>query len=425
MRRQTKLSALDLRHLELSPARPLPQISGAETRPARGGIDDVHLLRHSPSFTLLSRLTLLTCSRHTQSSAGGETRHSTKGTMAARRSQRRGGEKLSDRLADVEAQAKKQVYADKRAKQEAKYAEVKSCFRFLDLLPELRLKIYAYAMGGQRRSLTDIKMPILAMVSKQVRAEALPVFFSECVFTATIGSNYATISALDNLAARDELPDFSHFHRYFGYGNSDLLRLSHDQSGYLRIYERSRDIISKWRKRESVDAAFKNVDLRVATLVQVRPQIVENWTMFIHVPTASKPKPKISYSNIHITTAVTDEDDEDGDLGVESQTKQSSYTELDPWRSSGTLQSAQDQMRHRLTLPLITLGTHAPAMNLVRKRAEAHAEELAASGERFVGFTLEDLGEIAKTLKYWPVEQAVRERSALRRGRGRRRRLGY
>ncbi|KAK3632793.1 hypothetical protein LTR56_016116 [Elasticomyces elasticus] len=60
--------------------------------------------------------------------------------------------------------------------------------------PELREYIYAYAMVADCSQLvTDFRVPSLAMVSKQVRTEALPIFYSQGVFYGFVLSNYTDL----------------------------------------------------------------------------------------------------------------------------------------------------------------------------------------------------------------------------------------
>lgn len=154
--------------------------------------------------------------------------------MATRRSQRAAGLQLSNRLGDIADQAKQQVLNDQRAARESKYAHTRAKFRFMDLLPELRLRIYGFAMTTEEpRDLTDIKAPTLAMVSKQVRAEAFPVFFSDCVFATTVKSNYVYVDRIDASAARNTLAN----HRPRGRNLAPTrIQEASDGAGYILVY---------------------------------------------------------------------------------------------------------------------------------------------------------------------------------------------
>jgi hypothetical protein len=66
-------------------------------------------------------------------------------------------------------------------------------FRFLDLPPELRNHVYAYAMASTKmHDLRDVREPALAAVSVQVRNEVLPIFFAESCFSIVVASDYVT-----------------------------------------------------------------------------------------------------------------------------------------------------------------------------------------------------------------------------------------
>ena len=64
-------------------------------------------------------------------------------------------------------------------------------FRLLDLPPELRSRIYAFAVRNEFPPcfLSELLPPPLALVSVQVWREALPVFFAENTFAVSLRSN--------------------------------------------------------------------------------------------------------------------------------------------------------------------------------------------------------------------------------------------
>ena len=65
-------------------------------------------------------------------------------------------------------------------------------FRFLDLSPELRNRIYAFAThAGKPQDLNRLWLPPVAKVSRQLWKEALPVYFANNTFTVEVGTNYA------------------------------------------------------------------------------------------------------------------------------------------------------------------------------------------------------------------------------------------
>ncbi|KAM3425023.1 hypothetical protein BST61_g6992 [Cercospora zeina] len=70
-----------------------------------------------------------------------------------------------------------------------------SSFRFLKLPAEIRNRLYSYyfATGENdepQYNLVNYRDPPITLVCKQIRLEALPIFFSECRFLLTIGANY-------------------------------------------------------------------------------------------------------------------------------------------------------------------------------------------------------------------------------------------
>ncbi len=64
-----------------------------------------------------------------------------------RGSKRIAGEKLSNDVAELEQHRRTRYYILRRRRQEARYAYVTCAFRLLDLILELRLRIYSFAMS--------------------------------------------------------------------------------------------------------------------------------------------------------------------------------------------------------------------------------------------------------------------------------------
>ncbi|KAK4961947.1 hypothetical protein LTR10_002441 [Elasticomyces elasticus] len=273
--------------------------------------------------------------------------------MATRRSGRLSGEKLSNKIDEIEQHGRVRFYIDRRAGWEAKHAHVKCKFTIFDLIPELRSRIYSYAMATEKpRALAFWKEPVLAMVSKQIRAESLPIFFAECLFSARVSSNYGEIANLDSLAARNLLPaSMPRFSTYMGgqlIGTSYVGTLSFDVHG-IKV-----DVaLDKLQERDHIIPALRNVELHIAGPRVNDPSVSwilspEMSTMVIKVPTASRPKPVIQW--------------------------------VDPARPTA----------------------HRTELALIRKKAEIKVADIAASRERFLGFTLEDLRSLAKEFGYWP-----------------------
>ncbi|KAK5742824.1 hypothetical protein LTR17_003072 [Elasticomyces elasticus] len=115
--------------------------------------------------------------------------------MAARRSSRIavGNVNKSKAIHNFIAEARHQVLTDNRAAVEVKYADVKCKFDIFDLIPELRGRIFYHAM--------ELEKPRqLALASKQVRAEILPIFFGKGHFIVFLYSNYERMRQLDLMA---------------------------------------------------------------------------------------------------------------------------------------------------------------------------------------------------------------------------------
>lgn len=81
--------------------------------------------------------------------------------------------------------------------------EIKQPFRFMDLPPEMRNRVYAHYVaisGGDGThaactyNLADFKTPTIAQVSRQLRTEALPAFFAEASFYVTMPCNLLDFS---------------------------------------------------------------------------------------------------------------------------------------------------------------------------------------------------------------------------------------
>ncbi|KAK5740825.1 hypothetical protein LTR17_004415 [Elasticomyces elasticus] len=111
--------------------------------------------------------------------------------MATSRSKRTGGEKLSERTNDLQGEVRHQAVQEQHpvlpldATSESAPCE----FNLLDLVPELRERIYYFALQTDvprqiASHSSKLKAPTLALVSKQVRAEVLPIFFGKCEFIA-------------------------------------------------------------------------------------------------------------------------------------------------------------------------------------------------------------------------------------------------
>lgn len=75
----------------------------------------------------------------------------------------------------------------------AEEARAEEPFRFMDLPPELRIQIYSLVAvdpDGKQQNLTGLVLPPIARVSRLVRIESLPIFFSDNSFYVVVYSNF-------------------------------------------------------------------------------------------------------------------------------------------------------------------------------------------------------------------------------------------
>ncbi|KAK4959411.1 hypothetical protein LTR10_004215 [Elasticomyces elasticus] len=214
---------------------------------------------------------------------------------ATRRSDRMPGQKLADGFEEIIAQTQASVYQEMRDAREARYAGITCKFsRLFDLPPELRAIIYTYAMEPEPETFNAIEnlfIPGLAMVSKQVRAEALPLFFSDGLFHGFICSNYPEIPFLDqeewtNPVNLLELEKVKH--------------AKHLTNGLVRSPGSSRSVFTGLRKREQLIPIFRNVQFVVYS-DYFDPSVMvgryEAITVAITVATSRKMRPRLSLLN--------------------------------------------------------------------------------------------------------------------------------
>ncbi|KAF2169251.1 hypothetical protein M409DRAFT_20474 [Zasmidium cellare ATCC 36951] len=74
-----------------------------------------------------------------------------------------------------------------------------SAFRLMDLPPEIRNRIFSYALPGKgnntlNRNVANFRFPALSRVSREVRRQTLPIFFAEFDFVFNVGTNVTSLS---------------------------------------------------------------------------------------------------------------------------------------------------------------------------------------------------------------------------------------
>ncbi|KAK3677066.1 hypothetical protein LTR78_003271 [Recurvomyces mirabilis] len=280
--------------------------------------------------------------------------------MPARRSLRIGGERLSNKNDEVVAFGHHLGLLNLRAEREAKVADVETRLTFFDILPEIRLNIYRLALEPEkpRDLLVRMKAPVLAQVSKQVRAEALPVFFSECRFTIRLDTNGKDIEPLDRLVLQGVLA-IEHVPTISLADEPGELRTLESRYCWLLVHTRNeiarlhQTWLSRITSSDGFTPSFRKLDLSVSQIgrqnryrqVNATPPL--SMTVQLRAPVATRSFPSIT---------------------------------ADP-RLEGAPEAACSCLIDRLT--------------------EA-SHKIAESRERFVGFTVADLLKLSMAVKYWP-----------------------
>ncbi|KAK5728672.1 hypothetical protein LTR15_001811 [Elasticomyces elasticus] len=270
--------------------------------------------------------------------------------MATRKSARFTSGKLPERMDEIEAQVKSKLARDNRAVREAKYANTPCKFTIFDLIPELRERIYLYVLDTETpRKINALKAPTLALASKQVRAEILPLFFTRCQFIVDVNSNYADIPRLDNL------PDQVRARPRIGErADGQLKRVSKGSAKleYLRCgHIRATSWLSKLEANEGIVPVLRRFELRIVYGNWGRPARwgLVTWMGVDVFPSSTRGlQPVVTY------------DTREGDVG------------------------------------------HPRELAVVRERAKAKLEGFAVEREVFRGFTVRDLEDAAKEFAYWP-----------------------
>ncbi|KAK4894030.1 hypothetical protein LTR27_007614 [Elasticomyces elasticus] len=281
--------------------------------------------------------------------------------MATRRSKRVTGKKLSNDFDKIIARSKAQVHretatATRRSTRTSEnklangslslqefQARLTQPFRLLDLPPELREYIYAYmTIANYRRSLERLKAPVIALVSKQIRAEVLPQFFAQELHQGYIISNYTQIKLVVDQRNALDGPSLHEIIRKRLLKDDEVRPQNY---GIHNNTTRTKKILEALRQHEQYVPLFRNVALKVLSGYDgahgIQPK-VECLDFVFSVPTRRVLRPQV--------------------------------TLIEP--DGGSL--FPDEVAKTL------------------KRVRAKMEEIAEGRERFLGFMFEDLEVLAK-----------------------------
>lgn len=282
----------------------------------------------------------------------------------ARSSQRLKGVTLGNNFDTAVLHGRHNGLLELRSAREAKYTNTVTRLTFFEILPELRIRIYAYAMYTDKpRDMYGLRAPVLAAVCKQMRAECLPVFFSQCTFGVDSQSNFPYISQIDGFLANSSSAEvdavLQRKTRMMPGLRWQTNRWALGMGTFAPAFEMSLHT-EVWLKRvqqqEGITVVLRNVEI-----------IVRCWDdgharratadCHLRVPVASRSKPLTSF----------------------------------PAGAGNT----RDQ-----PLNSVTFGMQVPEK--LQHQVVARVEQVAAAHQRFVDFNLDDLESILKALRYWP-----------------------
>ncbi|KAK4959413.1 hypothetical protein LTR10_004217 [Elasticomyces elasticus] len=200
--------------------------------------------------------------------------------MAARRSSRLAGKKLGNDFNEIIATSTIEAHRETCA------------FRLLDLPPELREFIYAYATSiACTRYLGKLRVPPLALVSKQIRAEVLPQFFAQQPYEGVLTSNYPLMKSIDQ--ERQSLDGLALSVRAILLRNDEFRRQNY---GRIHNTNSAMEIVNGLREREQYIPLFRNVQLKVFAGTMRLPGnhlTMECLTLVLSVPTKRVLRPQI------------------------------------------------------------------------------------------------------------------------------------
>ncbi|KAI3326853.1 hypothetical protein HD806DRAFT_488378 [Xylariaceae sp. AK1471] len=253
---------------------------------------------------------------------------------------------LSGSMQDVIRDAKTTAMYEKRAFREQKYESerIPKFHSFMKLSLELRAHIYFLAMedAGSPGHLATLRAPTLALVSKQVRKEAMPIFLSRCTFYLNIQSNYKDIARLDKKDADGTLgPLLAKSIRFWCVEASAL------KSGRCEpLSKRIRSWLQKMQG-DSEELFFPHVEMHI-TPTKFHGGRRDCWdpisVLSLH---ACSGRPLLDYKNLENTD-------------------------------------------------------FQPGLDQLRRDADTAARDIAARHKKHKGFCYEELDAIAKSFRYWP-----------------------
>ncbi|KAK5740829.1 hypothetical protein LTR17_004419 [Elasticomyces elasticus] len=277
--------------------------------------------------------------------------------MATRKSARFTSSKLPERMDEIEAQVKSKLARDNRAVREANSESASTVLNFEVSRAILTRRnrsnlLYLYVLDTKTpHKLHTLKAPTIALASKQIRAEVLPLFFTKCHFIVEVHSNYPDIKRLN--AVDPYGGDNSVKPRPGELKSDEKLDRWSERGVYLHSGRvRGSPWLPKLEGREGVVPVFRHFELKIFDGSQTgygRRFLEVNW------------------------------------MGIE------------------VLPSVARGLRSVVTYDTREGNTIYPReLGIVRGRAKAKLEEIPVEREVFPGFTLMDVDAVAKEFAYWP-----------------------
>ncbi|KAK4959412.1 hypothetical protein LTR10_004216 [Elasticomyces elasticus] len=216
--------------------------------------------------------------------------------------------------------------------------------KLFDLPPELREFVFFYAMRlDQPQHLSEFQIPCLAMVSKQVGAEALPIFFAQGLFQGLAVSNYTDIANLEaeRLNPIYETPNIR--------ADAKAAELNRRATPALKHTGQVTAALAALQAREHYTQLFRNVQLRV-------------------------------YAGFYDQEAST--------------------LKVDELMVRITVPTATQMQPHLAVVKASHPGVFAEEVSDVSGKLGRRMNKIAAAQEKFLGFSLQDVKDIAEEFRY-------------------------